>query len=297
MKTLLVKSPSVNSENPESGFTLIELLVTISIIALLASILLPALAAAKLQALQTKCASNLRQLAMAHATYMNDYNKDFPYMDTTDFYYGWAGMLIPYATNSSSLQICPCAPMLTSPLPSGLTPGAADKACVIYLNSEAPLPVVDYQQQQGQSGQVMQFSYAFNGWFYTGNSQINEAAEYPAQHFASAGAVQYTARTPVFADGMWPQTWPQSNNLPASNLYAGDTSMGDTMSVMMMRLTIARHGNRPASAAPRSFDITKRLPGGINVALFDGHVEYSPLENLWNYYWCYGYQVPNPRPN
>src|ERR1700677_2948584 len=281
MKTGLDQSHPAGLDRPKKGFTLIELLVVITIIAVLASLLLPALAASKLEAQQTECRSNLKQLALAHTLYINDFNKDFPYMDSVDFYYGWGGMLIPYVTDPASVQVCPSAPP-TVPLSRRLTPGTADKASIIYLDD---------------STNALQFSYAFNGWFYTGDLPYNIAVTHLPPHFTSAGTVQYTSRTPIFADGMWPQAWPLSTDLPASNLYLGDTSMSDELPIMMMRLTIARHGSRPASAAPRNVDITQRLPGAIDVALFDGHVEYSPLENLWNYYWCYGYQVPNPRPN
>jgi len=56
------------------GFTLIELLVVIAIIAILAAILFPVFARAREKARQTSCLSNLKQLALAMISYVNDYD-------------------------------------------------------------------------------------------------------------------------------------------------------------------------------------------------------------------------------
>lgn len=56
-----------------SAFTLIELLVVISIVALLISLLLPAIGRARQQADTLMCLSNLRQLGVAVAAYGTDY--------------------------------------------------------------------------------------------------------------------------------------------------------------------------------------------------------------------------------
>ena len=66
------------------GFTLIELLVVIAIIAILAAILFPVFAQAKIAAKKTSCLSNVKQMATAAQIYLGDNDDSYPPNTTYD---------------------------------------------------------------------------------------------------------------------------------------------------------------------------------------------------------------------
>ena len=109
------------------AFTLIELLVVVAIIALLVSILLPALGRAREQAKSAVCASNMHQLGVLAQTYMAEHDRWPAYWDTSGgptaglwyvsdgntangFFYSWMDFLQGKGQANPLLYDCPTLP-------------------------------------------------------------------------------------------------------------------------------------------------------------------------------------------
>ena len=90
----------------KQGFTLIELLVVIAIIAILAAILFPVFAQARLKAEQTACLTHQKQLGQAVMMYLPDYDQVFPPSgEGTGPIPNWAERIYPYVR---SLEVFTC---------------------------------------------------------------------------------------------------------------------------------------------------------------------------------------------
>jgi len=96
-------------------------------------------------------------------------------------------------------------------------------------------------------------------------------------------------------DANWCDLWAREGDHPWTNLYTGRPFLlhGNNLG----RCALPRHGAGNPSGAPRQVSAGQPLPGWVNLAFFDAHVELARLEKLWTFEWHRDWQAPAKRPD
>jgi prepilin-type N-terminal cleavage/methylation domain-containing protein len=188
-----------------SAFTLVELLVAIAIIAILAALLLPALAAAKARARRTQCLNNLHQINLALHLYAGENGDVLPnsgrvtYKSFRDAVKSYLGLNQPDSPQDA-IFACP--------------------ADTFYFN-EGNLSLVPHGQHEETNYYFS--SYVFNGLNLIGTNYPNYQYNglLPGVGGKKLGSITTPTKTLSVMDGMaiWPYSWhepksPISTNAP-----------------------------------------------------------------------------------
>jgi prepilin-type processing-associated H-X9-DG protein/prepilin-type N-terminal cleavage/methylation domain-containing protein len=140
------------------AFTLVELLVVIGIIALLISILLPALNSARRQANLVKCQSNMRQIGVAMSLYAGQFGDKLP----STYYFPQRYTVGDASYETSNVGVFWWQRLMIQKLLPGAETGSdGSKSVAICPANDNP-----YQPFQANSGEERLFrtSYGINRW-------------------------------------------------------------------------------------------------------------------------------------
>jgi prepilin-type N-terminal cleavage/methylation domain-containing protein len=268
-----------NSPRHRRGaFTLIELLVVIAIIAILASLLAPALGKAKLKAQTTQCVNNLKQIALANSMYISDEDAMCPY---SPWPFLWMQSLKVRYNAIDKVRYCPAikersAAQVTKDINNGQTWGRVDRSWIV-----------------AQGKDIFQGGYALNGYFYYSKpgpvqDPYGDDGAGKTNHFTNEASIRDPSITGMFADAYWVDFWAKPTDFPAKDLYADS----DAPNIGLSRIAVPRS----TFTISKNFNPANRLPGSSSVSFADVHVENVKLDNLWKISWHKNWVSPLKRP-
>jgi len=206
------------------GFTLIELLVVIAIIALLMSILMPAMSKVKDQARAVTCGANLRQWNFVFNTYIAESDGKF-FSGCNDNGYWW-----PLQLNSDQQDwkanktwFCP-----TAKTPVWNEQGVRKASLYIYdawgierpSTTGAPSSMTYGGRTYTLNPNGLNGSYGLNGYTLAIPKTGNHEGGIPAnQGYRDMYGVKNANDVPVMLDALRFDFWPQATQTPARNQY------------------------------------------------------------------------------
>lgn len=211
----------------DRAFTLIELLVVISVIALLISLLLPALGKARESAKSTICTSSLHSWALVFGLYSGDFDGKWSQWPS-DYTTGWWMVRLKPYYSVEKMRACPAAVVDIDETPApGMTQDTYGGA------REAWGPVWD-----GTTG-----SYGINHYLYGHVPNIwtndNDRRFFWGRIDSSMGS-----EIPLLLDCTWPGTFPSYTDAvpPSGDDGSPEQQWGLGINCEMARVSLARHG-------------------------------------------------------
>lgn len=276
--------------NVRRGFTLIELLVVISIIALLISLLLPALAMAKADALSTICLGRLRTLGQLTIEYA-DSNDGFTPSNYVSWTYNtnWSDILFDWYTSSPPLGVYQQYANPTNQTQAAADKVAAAKFQALFLDPVQPIPIgyafgLDYASNPNGFG--WEFAGGYGGTAATGGipAFIRMSNIKNPTHLVAIGDANQVFDTGCWtAFNWWPapsyfagisQNAPITQVIPPGGPAPYTTTNFDYPNGGGSGLRY-RHGNMTVNyTAPYS------STGTANTVFFDGHAAGIPAGSL-----------------
>ena len=129
-------------------------------------------------------------------------------------------------------------------------------------------------------------SYGVNHWLF--KSWFDQ----PENVFQAESHITQPTLLPVAADASWELGYP----LDADE--AGTLDQFEDGPAFNMRVfCVPRHGSKASKVTTNEpWPKTEPLPGSINVVYFDGHVQLTPLEKLWQLHWHRNFTPRNRVP-